>query len=178
MPSVSPARRPRGADAADHRQAQLPPQVLLRALDEAFHGPAWHGPALKVTLHHCTPAEAQRRLAPGRNTVWELALHAAYGKHILRVRLTGDRRRFRRPLTTPWWPKVVDPSPDGWREDLALLDASHAELVESLGDVTPQQLGRRRPGKRHTIGEELIGLVLHDTYHAGQIALIRKLASA
>jgi hypothetical protein len=148
---------------------------LIRTLDEAFHGPAWHGPALKVTLHGCTPAEAERRLAPGRNTVRELVLHAAYGKHLVRARLTSDLRRFPRPLRRPWWPKTVDLSPDGWRKDLALLDAAHEALVESLAKMTPAGLVRRRPGNRHTLGEEIIGIVLHDTYHAGQIALIRKL---
>lgn len=174
MPSGNIASRS-GRTGTTRREGRFQPRFLIRTLDEAFHGPAWHGPALKATLHGCTPAEAERRLAPGRNTVRELVLHTAYGKHLVRARLTSDPRRFPRPLRRPWWPKTVDLSPDGWREDLALLDAAHAALVASLAKMTPAGLAQRRPGKRHTLGEEIIGIVLHDTYHAGQIALIRKL---
>lgn len=180
MPDVRRAPRTgRTAHAATGRGDAVPhPEFWIRVLDEAFHGPAWHGPSLKSTLRQCTHAEAGRRLAPGRNTVWELVLHAAYGKHLVRARLTNDRRRFPRPLGRSWWPRIVDPTPDGWQQDLALLDASHAALTRSIADATSTQLARRRAGTRHTMSDELMGIVLHDTYHAGQIALVRKLLPA
>ena len=178
MPSVSSASPRPDAERRTAREAPLTPRFMIRMLDEAFHGPAWHGPALLPALHGCTQADAERRLAPGRNTIRELVLHAAYGKHIVRGRLTSDRRRFGRPLTRPWWPAVVDPSAAGWRDDLALLDAAHAALVDALAHATPSRLARRRPGKQHTLGEEVLGIVLHDTYHAGQIALLRKLGGS
>lgn len=162
------SERPRRPTAIDPSQA-------VRLVNEAFHGPAWHGPALKVTLQRCTPSEAEHRLAPGRNTVWELVLHAAYGKHVVRSRLTNDRRRFARPMVRAWWPRIVDPSPEGWQRDLELLDASHDALVSALANATTAHLARRRPGKPHTFADEAIGIALHDIYHAGQIALIRKL---
>lgn len=156
----------------------LSPGLLVRTLDSAFHGPAWHGPALEQTLKGCTHAEAERRLAAGRNTIRELVLHAAYGKYIVRARLTKSARRFPRPLRRSWWPRVVDPSAEGWLSDLELLGIMHATLVESVGNMSALQLARRRPGKQHSWGDEIIGIVLHDTYHAGQIALIRKLTVA
>ena len=178
MPSVGSAPPRRGAQGRTAREAPLTPRFLIRMLGEAFHGPAWHGPALLPALHGCTPADAERRLAPGRNTIHELVLHAAYGKHIVRGRLTSDPRRFGRPLTRPWWPRVVDPSAAGWHDDLALLDSANSALVDALDHTTPVRLARRRPGKQRTLGEEVLGIVLHDTYHAGQIALLRKLAGS
>jgi uncharacterized damage-inducible protein DinB len=147
-------------------------------LDDAYHGPAWHGPALRQTLAGCTYEEAQRRLAPGRNTIHELVMHAAYSKHLVRVRLTSERQRFPRPLARPWWPRVVSADRNGWEADLHLLDTTHVSLAEAVAGSRPSQLARKRPGKRWTIGEELMGMVLHDIYHAGQIALIRKVVSA
>ena len=164
--------------APDARAGVIPRGVLLRALDEAHRGPAWHGPALLVTLRHCSVDEASHRIAPGRNTIWELVLHAAYGKHRVRVRLTGDRRRFPRALARDWWPVAPDPSEAQWKDDLALLDDSHRALVEAVAEADDARLARRRAGRRHTMAEEILGIALHDTYHAGQITLIRKLFQA
>lgn len=159
------------------RGSALPAAALLvRTLDEAYRGPAWHGPSFLATLRDCSIEEARHRVAPGRNTIWELVLHAAYGKHILRVRLTNERRRFPRALARSWWPVAPDPTLPQWREDLALLETSHRALVEAVATAPAARLARRRSGRRHTIGEEILGLALHDTYHAGQIALLRKLS--
>lgn len=151
--------------------------ALVRALEEAHNGPAWHGPSLRVTLRHCTIDEAQFRVAPDRNTIWELVLHIAYGKHVVRNRLTGSRERFARPLRRSWWPATPAPSDAAWQEDLGLLESSHEKLVSAVAAATPAALARRRAGKRHDFGQEVLGIALHDTYHAGQITLLRKLYS-
>ncbi|HSJ65025.1 MAG TPA: DinB family protein [Gemmatimonadaceae bacterium] len=164
-----------GPRRASVRRALPSREVLVATLEEAYRGPAWHGPALLVTLRGCTTDEACWRAAPGRNTIWELALHAAYGKHLLRVRLTGERRRFPRALARSWWPVAPKPGTAQWQEDLALLESVHRALVEGVAEASAARLARRRAGRRHTIAEEILGLALHDTYHGGQIALLRKL---
>lgn len=147
----------------------------MRALDEAYRGPAWHGPSLRSTLRDCPIEVAAKRVAPGRNTIWELLLHAAYGKHLGRVRLTGERRRFPHPMARSWWPVAPAPSSAQWEEDLALLDEAHRALVEAVRDAPAARLARRRAGRRHTMAEEILGLALHDTYHGGQISLLRRI---
>lgn len=151
--------------------------ALVRALEEAHTGPAWHGPSLRATLRHCTIEEAQFRVAADRNTIWELVLHIACGKHVVRNRLTGSRERFARPLRRSWWPAPPPPSESAWKEDLALLESSHEKLVSAVAEATAAALARRRAGKRHDFGQEVLGVALHDTYHAGQITLLRKLSS-
>jgi hypothetical protein len=177
MPKTDSARARRKTSGGDRAAgAPLTPAVLVTALDEAFRGPAWHGPSLVDTLRDCTADAASHRLAPGRNTIWELVLHAAYGKHLVRSRLTNERQRFARVLDRPWWPAAPEGGTSStWKEDLALLHASHAALVESVAAASPARLGHRRARRRHTIGEEILGLALHDTYHGGQIVLIRRL---
>lgn len=174
MASKSLTRTPSSAGArpATH---PLSPRLLARTLEEAHHGPAWHGPALRPILNGCDAAEASWRIADGRNTIWELVLHAAYGKHIIRIRLTGMHARFPRPAARYWWPAAPEPSDEAWSADLALLDATHRALVEAIETISPATLAKRRAGKRHTLGDEALGLALHDTYHGGQIALLRKL---
>lgn len=148
----------------------------VAVLEEAFRGPAWHGPSLTTALSGVVPAEARWRPAPGRNTIWELMLHAAYTKHVVLGRLVGRRSRFARPLPRAWWPAT--PSPDdaaAWRRDRALLDVSHRALLDAVRHASPAALAR---GARRPVIEQLAGAALHDTYHSGQISLLRKLYRA
>lgn len=170
-----PVRHASSAAGAQSASNSLSPRLLARTLEEAHHGPAWHGPALRPILNGCDATEASWRVADGRNTIWELVLHAAYGKHIIRTRLTGTRARFPRAAARYWWPAAPEPSDEAWSADLALLDATHRALVEAIESISPATLARRRAGKRHTLGDEALGIALHDTYHGGQIALLRKL---
>ncbi len=145
----------------------------VAVLEEAFTGPAWHGPSLTAALRGVLPAEARWRPAPGRNTIWELVLHAAYTKHVVLGRLVGRRNRFARPLPRAWWPAAPDPADDAaWRRDRALLDASHRALLDAARRASPAALAQ---GARRPLIEQLAGAALHDTYHGGQISLLRKL---
>lgn len=56
----------------------------------------------------------------------------------------------------------------------ALLDRSAESLLAAFASLDPEVLGR--PAGERTVGERVQFLLLHDTYHAGQIALARRIA--
>ncbi|HEU5170472.1 MAG TPA: DinB family protein [Gemmatimonadales bacterium] len=147
--------------------------ALLRLLHEAFVGPAWHGPSVAAALRGARAAEALWRPAQGRNTIWELVLHLAYSKHVVLRRLTGHAGRFPRRLRRPWWPALPRPADEAaWQRDRALLEDCHRALVAAVQAAPGAALARvtRRP-----LAEHVAGIALHDTYHGGQIRLLRKL---
>jgi hypothetical protein len=148
--------------------------ALLSLLDEMFFGPAWHGPSLRGALRGVTPAQAVRRVKPGRHNIAELAVHAAYWKYVVRRRLTGEKRGSFALEGSNWFPreKVTLAS---WRADIALLLAEHRRLRETVRTIAPRQLGRRIPGGRWTALETIRGAAAHDAYHAGQIQLLKRI---
>jgi len=156
--------------------------ALRRLLDEAFAGPAWHGPSLKVALRDVTAERALWRPGVGRPNVWEQALHCAIGKQIVANRMDPTRReRFPRALVRSWWAAAptladADARARAWRDDLALLDASHQRLLAVLARTPMSRLRERHGAGRFLLGEQVAGLALHDTYHAGQVALVLRLA--
>ena len=159
---------------------------LIRLLTEAFKGPAWHGASLRSTLRGITWQEALWRPAPGRNTIWDLTVHAARGKHIVLQRLAPEAAgRFPRRLPRTWWPRTAAEdaasgagSAAAWNQDLALLEESHRALVDAVSTVPVERLYTRRRGRRDTIGQEVSGIALHDVYHAGQIRLLHKMSGS
>jgi len=148
--------------------------TILAALGESYAGPGWHGPSVLETLGGVTARVASRRLSPTRNSIWELVLHLAHGRHLLIERLAGETSAaFPRPVREPWWPvSPTDTSDGAWRRDLALLDEYHTKLIDAIRRATPRQLERVPERSEHTVAQQLIGMALHDTYHAGQIRLL------
>ncbi|HKJ01727.1 MAG TPA: DinB family protein [Longimicrobiales bacterium] len=146
---------------------------LVAVLEEGFDGDAWHGPNLLRSLRGVGPDEAGWSPGPGRPSIWALTLHCAYWKHRVRQRLTGEREPF--PREGRNFP--APPAGGGagaWRADVRLLRATHASLLEAVRK-NAGVLGRPGPGQKRSRAEHVTGIAFHDTYHAGQIRLLRKL---
>jgi uncharacterized damage-inducible protein DinB len=117
---------------------------------------------------------AFRKPAANRNSIWELVLHVAHGRHLLTARtLDKEIDPFPRAIREPWWPVSPErPDDAAWKADLALLDETQTRLVRAIRDATPEQLARVPSGAAQSVARQLLGMALHDTYHAGQIRLL------
>ena len=149
--------------------------LLLQILDQAFDRKAWHGTTLRGALRGLTPEVALWRPAPDRHNVWELLLHAAYWKYIVRRKLTRDASLSfpRSPSNFPAIPEVADAK--ALKADLALLGAEHRALREVVASFPDRQLDELAEGSKWTHLEFIHGAAAHDLYHAGQIQLLKRL---
>lgn len=153
-----------------------PVGLLVSLLDEAFSRKGWHGPTLWGALRGVTPEQAAWRPGPDRHNIWEVAAHAAYWKHVVRRRITGDRR-LRFPLRgRDWFARPAGASASAWRADLQLLRDQHAQLRSLVASLAPADLGGGAAGERHA--HMIRGIAAHDVYHAGQIQLLKRLNHA
>jgi hypothetical protein len=147
---------------------------MIDLLNEIYHGPAWHGPSVKESLRGVSASPASKKLAPDRNSIWELVLHLAHGRHLLTERVkNASVAAFPRKIRTPWWPEIDYEMDDAaWNGDLQLLDDCHVAFIAAVEAATPEQLDRiPKPGDQ-PIRQQLVGMAVHDGYHAGQIQLL------
>jgi len=167
----------RNASVAGRHDAAPSRPLLLRALQEMYQGPAWHGPSLRWALRGVRAAEATWRPAPNRNAIWDVVLHTAYARHRILLRLdVTPTTAFPRALRSGWWPRLPDElSDDAWRADLALLEDYQQRLLAAVSAASPTRLATRRRGKPWTLANEVLGIAQHDAYHAGQIQLVKRL---
>ncbi|MGH7507783.1 MAG: DinB family protein, partial [Longimicrobiales bacterium] len=112
--------------------SRTPNELLIRILDEAFDRAGWHGPTLLNALRGVSAADAVWRPAPERHSIWELALHTAYWKYVVRRRLIGAPRGSfpRKPSNFPALPESPDDA--AWAADVALLREEHQRLREAV----------------------------------------------
>ena len=156
-------------------------------LDEALrhlHPPAgvrlWHGGATVLGALRGVSAEvAIWKPYADRHCIWELALHIAYWNYAVRRRITGERvGEF--PRSPADWPAMpLERTASTWKIDRQLIRDSHLRLVESLRDFDSSRLDDVAGGSGRTTYVDLImGIVLHDTYHVGQVQLLKRLAKS
>jgi hypothetical protein len=155
--------------------------LLLRMLDEGFDAKAWHGPNLRGPLRRIDAATAAFRPQPDRHTIWEHVVHAAYWKYAVRRRITEEGRGSF-PLKGSNWFVRPDPAvhlidwPEAWAADLKLLDEQHRLLRAAVAGFDPDKLAKPWAGSKYVPEKQIVGVAMHDVYHAGQIALLRRLA--
>jgi uncharacterized damage-inducible protein DinB len=75
------------------------------------------------------------------------------------------------------FPAVTDASETVWRDALAEVRRAHEKLVAAVAALPDSRLYEMVPGKQgahYNFYYMLHGVVQHELYHAGQIALLKK----
>ncbi len=140
---------------------------IVKQMDRAFQGNAWHGPSVMKILRGITANQAAARLFPDTHTIRELVAHMTAWKRIVARRASGEVVRV--TAAQDW------PAPRGsWADAVAALRRAHGELVRATRKLPASRVGAKVPGKSHDHYIMLHGMVQHDLYHAGQIALLKK----
>ena len=147
--------------------------LLLTALGEAFDHKSWHGTNLRGSLRGLTVREALWRPGPRRHNIWELALHAAYWKYVVRRRLTGAKRGSFLLKGSNFFPRNVGKEEE-WQLEILLLENEHRELRATVAQLDPALLDQEM-SPRLTYAALIRGAAAHDLYHAGQIQLLKRL---
>jgi len=143
-------------------------------LDRAFDGDAWHGDPLMTILDGITAAQAAARPIPNAHSIWEIVHHLVAWKTAVPIRLRGEVKEIHGAED---WPLVTDTSDAGWRNCLSDLRNSHAAFTAAVRAFPESRLNENAPARDHSYYVLLHGMVQHDLYHAGQIAILKKAVS-
>ena len=149
---------------------------ILNQLKRAYEGSAWHGPSVKEVLNGVTAEQAQARPIRNGHTIYELVRHIAVWEDVGRRRLQGDPAEVR--ISSPEdWPPAEDTSEAAWQQAKTALDRCHQALVEAIQHVDDARLDEPILEGKSSVYVTLHGVIQHDLYHAGQIAILKKAAT-
>jgi hypothetical protein len=149
---------------------------LARIDDElrrAYDGDCWHGPPLREVLNGVTDETAAARQPQLVHSIWGLVNHLTAWVEVVTLRIVEWR-----PIDQPDagdFPPVTDLGDAAWSAALDDLDRRHRELLAVVAGLDEAKLGAIVPGKDYPVVVMLHGTVQHYAYHAGQIALLKKL---
>ena len=143
-------------------------------LRRAFEGEAWHGPAVLEILDGVSAVQATARPVANAHSIWELTLHIAVWDEVARRRLAGE---VVQPTPEQDYPPIKDTDARAWEDTQAHLRRTHDALVQAVAAMPDARLAEKVPGKDpddYTLYYMLHGIVQHELYHGGQIALLKK----
>ncbi|HKC65998.1 MAG TPA: DinB family protein [Pyrinomonadaceae bacterium] len=140
-------------------------------LRRAFEGEAWYGDSLDEILAGVTAEQAAARPIHQVHSVIEIILHLAFTEDVMRRRIEGEDAGFSEGEDLFY---VEEASEDAWMDAKAKLKASHRKLIEVVHSLKEEDLERNVIGRNHSIYFLLHGLIQHQVYHAGQIAVLKK----
>ena len=141
-------------------------------LSRAFEGKAWHGPSVREVLAGVTAEQAARQPLPDAHSIWEIVVHIGVWEAFVRRRLEGEVITDVPPEQD--WPPVADTSETAWKRTLEDLERGHQRLRKVISELPESRLSDTVQGMGYSVYFMLHGVVQHDLYHAGQIALLKK----
>ncbi|MDD5543663.1 MAG: DinB family protein [Acidobacteriia bacterium] len=144
-------------------------------LNRAVRGGAWHGPSLLQILKGVSASQAAARPVNGSHSIWEIVNHVTVWQTLVRGGLVGQKMPHL--AASKDWPLVNKIDVKAWKNTLKQLEASAETLRQALRATSEDRLSARVRGRRYSVYYMLHGIIQHDLYHAGQIALLKKAQS-
>lgn len=144
-------------------------QRIVEQLKQVHEGEAWHGPSVAEAIDGVDAKGAATRPIPGAHSIWDLVHHVRVTGEAVRAHLTGEA-----PADEPDWPAPGASGETAWGAAVATLKAAQQSLRDAVSGLPEARLHDAVPGKNHSYWYELLGLLHHDLYHAGQIVLLRR----
>jgi uncharacterized damage-inducible protein DinB len=140
-------------------------------LKRSHRGKAWHGPALDEVLKDVSADKAAAKPIPNAHSIWELVLHVIAWERFVARRLAGEaivevpeNENFPTPRS----------GEQDWQQTKTDLEAAHQQLREAIGRLTDANLDDIVSGLKYSVYFMLHGVIQHNLYHAGQIAILKK----
>jgi uncharacterized damage-inducible protein DinB len=147
-----------------------PTERLLDQLNRAFGGEAWHGPALRNLLDGVTETQAKAKPIRDGHSILELVVHIGTWIDVVGRRAGGQVVDAN--AVTDW----ADVTQTSWKRAVEELERAESRLADAVARLSTEDLDKPVPGEKRSIYREIMGVLQHNVYHAGQISLLKKAA--
>jgi len=147
---------------------------LADQIRRAFDGDAWHGDSVVEILTGVNAKIAAAHPIKNAHSIWDLVLHMAAWDGAVLKRTGGTAVELRDEQN---FPPVKDTSEMAWGKAIEHAKHTHSELAKAVAAFPDSRLQEQVPGKTenyYNFFYMFSGIVQHELYHAGQIALLKK----
>ena len=149
----------------------IEPLRIADQLKRSVRGVAWHGPSILEICGDVTAHEAVQHPVRGVHSIAELVLHITAWMRATQRGLDSGTTQL-----TPAedWPTVAEPF--DWAAALEQLREASKQLGARISLLSEQDFERTVHGYDQVYSTYVLvhGVVQHNLYHAGQLAMLKK----
>ena len=142
--------------------------------NEIYNGEPWYGENIVSKLNEVSDELAFTRPMRYVHAIAEVVAHMTYWRQSLISRLNKDESFHASVESEENWRDLLVLRAAGWKKVLSDFEESQKAIVQILSRQPASILTTEYAGG-HTFEYLIQGVIDHDIYHLGQIALIRKM---
>ena len=147
--------------------------TISAMLKSTSHGPAWHGSSVMEVLEGVSVSQATQKPLPGAHGIWEILLHMiAWQEYTLNVANGADGAALQGDAD--WPPLPAKHAEDEWETAQRHFEGGGQEIRELIMHFDDAKMHETVRGREFPMKVLLHGIVHHNLYHCGQIALLKK----
>jgi len=145
---------------------------ILDQLNRAWGGPSWTGVDIRPLLDGVTEEQAHAHSLPNVHSIIELVAHMSVWMDVVAVRVTGKAKEL---TAEEDWRDVTQLR---WSEAVEEMENAGSRLSDAVARLSVDDLDKIVVGKDYTTYVMVHGVIQHNLYHAGQIAVLKKQLSS
>ncbi len=144
---------------------------LVGQIRVTFDGDSWHGPSLMKTLEGVDYEQAKARPLSDRHTIWELVGHI--NSWMDATSWAVENRRIYDAKNIVNWPPMGRTAEE-WSQSVERLQPTVNRLIKSFDGWRDDEADEMPEGAKYSYRFLLNGVIQHNVYHAGQIAILKR----
>lgn len=149
-------------------------KAIIKELKRVYNGSPWLGNSIKSNLEGTDEKTAFKQALPNVNTIAGLVSHMIGWRLLLLKRLEGDENyavKQKQTFDTSNYgkePLVI------WDNLILELENNQKQIITLLEQKEDPFLKEKVANKSFTYKHLINGIIQHDIYHMGQIAILKK----
>jgi len=147
---------------------------LIFDFNDVLDGKPWYGDAVMKKLININPEVANMQPLPSFNSIAKIVQHMINWRIFTIKKMQGDEAFDIRQDDENDWIEVHISSQEDWDLLVHKLWATQLEIIELISSKSEIFFDEKVSGRDYNFSFLLSGIVQHDVYHLGQIALIKK----
>lgn len=146
---------------------------VQKLMNDHYSGDPWIDVNINATLKSLTAKQAAEKYGE-LNSIWQLVNHMISWRKALLARVMDKPVKYSR---SNFISEIRDNSPKAWKQAIRNFETSQKMMNSFLKRSDDKMLETISNTSGYSYYELLLSIALHDTYHLGQIILIKKLIS-
>ncbi|CAM3816461.1 DinB family protein [Mesobacillus thioparans] len=157
---------------------QVVTKIFLEQLDMHYHENEWFA-SMDQALQGVIAAEAAWTSSGISNSIWQIVNHLIFWNEDVIHRIKGTENSHKAEDNEETFANSGDPEDEiEWARTVERLNKVMNQLKTVIAELDDEKLKAPYAADRYSIERLLSNIMMHDTYHLGQIVLLRKLQSS
>jgi uncharacterized damage-inducible protein DinB len=149
-------------------------EALIHRIDNTLNGEPWYGKAILSILEEVDAKKAAAHAGGSSHSILEILYHMNTWADFTLKRIEKDKNHDLVAAEAMDWRKM-DTKLHNWKKALAEYKAIHKKIITILKTKDDDFLLEMVDYRKYNFRFLINGLMEHNIYHAGQIALMNKL---